>query len=195
MIPFSTRLSSHNNNMSNNKLSLNDGDAMFGKFVIRSDCIFYRTQHSLAFVNLRPIVPGHVLIVSQRVAPRLQDLTATEYADVWTTVRAVQQILQQRYGAESFNVAVQDGRAAGQSVPHVHVHILPRTAGDFQRNDDVYQELEEWAPRRDMKQAIAQLDVPEDEQRRDRTPQEMAKEAETYRRIAETLKAAGSSNM
>jgi bis(5'-adenosyl)-triphosphatase len=96
-------------------------------------------------------------------------------------------------------VAVQDGRAAGQSVPHVHVHILPRSAGDFERNDDVYHELEVWAPRDaclndnsnsnstnnddDTAAAAMKLTVPEDDQRRDRTREEMAQEAAMYRDI------------
>jgi len=172
-------------------ITLNEGDALFGKFVIRSDCIFYNSSHSLAFCNLRPIVPGHVLVISKRVAPHLRDLSEAEYTDLWNSVRTVQQILQQCYAdTTAFNVAVQDGRSAGQSVRHVHVHILPRRAGDFERNDDVYQEMEEWAPRKGddaNKKTVAQLDVPEDADRRDRTPQEMAEEALTYKRIGETM--------
>lgn len=185
----------------NPAITLNEGDALFGKFVIRSDCIFYTSSHSLAFCNLRPIVPGHVLVMSKRVAPRLGDLSEAEYTDLWKTVRAVQQILQQCHADDTtataaFNVAVQDGRSAGQSVPHVHVHVLPRRAGDLERNDDIYQELEEWAPSpraedddaNNNKKTAAQLHVPEDADRRDRTPREMAEEALAYRRIAETLK-------
>ena len=170
-----------------------NGDAQFGKFVIRADCIFYRSSASLAFVNLRPIVPGHVLVVSRRVVPRLRDLTEDEYVDLWKTVRVVQGILLEHQQSSStttdssFNVSVQDGRGAGQSVPHVHVHILPRVTGDFAQNDEIYQALEEWVPRVSSSDPAAhsttRLEVPDDDQRRDRTPQEMAEEAETYRRI------------
>ncbi len=45
-------------------------------------------------------------------------------------------------GTTGFNIAVQDGATAGQTVPHVHVHILPRRARDFANNDDVYTELD-----------------------------------------------------
>jgi len=167
----------------------NYDDAQFGNFVIRADCIFYRSIETFAFVNLRPIVPGHVLVASRRVVSRLQDLTDDEYVDLWKTVREVQGILQEaqhqqsRNSSTSFNVSVQDGRGAGQSVPHVHVHILPRVTGDFARNDDIYQALEEWAPRPSTTSTTARLEVPDDDQRRDRTPQEMAEEAEIYARI------------
>ena len=93
--------------------------------------------------------------------------------------------------AAAFNVAVQDGRNAGQSVPHVHVHILPRTRGDFDRNDDVYDELEAWAPtikdaevkRQQQEKEARKLEVLDDADRRDRTMEQMEKEAEEYRRL------------
>jgi len=108
----------------------------FGKFLISSKHIFLRTKYSAAFVNLRPIVPGHVLVMPQTIVPTLEELSTEEYTDLWLTVREVQSALKQHFASQAFNVAVQDGREAGQSVPHVHVHILPRKSGDFERNDD-----------------------------------------------------------
>ncbi|KAG7373956.1 HIT-like domain containing protein [Nitzschia inconspicua] len=160
-------------------------DMRFGRFVIPKASIFSRTALSAAFVNLRPIVPGHVLIMPQRIVPLMADLTTEEYTDMWLLVRQVQGMLQRHYNATAFNVAVQDGRAAGQSVPHVHVHILPRTKGDFQRNDDIYEALEEWAPRIDMVKERTSIDVPDDKDRVDRTLDMMAEEAATYRRLLE----------
>jgi bis(5'-adenosyl)-triphosphatase len=163
----------------------------FGRFKIPSSHIFYQTKLSAAFVNLRPIVPGHVLIMPQRIVARMEDLSEDEYLDMWKSVRNVQKILTIQYHATAFNVAVQDGRAAGQSVPHVHVHILPRKAGDFERNDDVYDELEAWAPRADdddvMPKQRTTIEVPKDEDRVDRTPEIMAEEAATYRNLLESL--------
>jgi bis(5'-adenosyl)-triphosphatase len=208
----SNTMSSNNSNAANSDNNNdNSGDAYFGKFAIPAASIFYRSpsELSIAFVNLRPIVPGHVLVMSARAVARLEDLTDEEHDDMWRTVRVVQGILKQQYADNanaaktasdktasssasslSFNVAVQDGRAAGQSVPHVHVHILPRSSGDFARNDDIYQELEEWAPRAPVANTAdaavedtAKLDVPDDDQRRDRTREEMAQEAAMYREI------------
>jgi len=116
-------------------------------------------------------------------------LDEEEYYDLWKTVRIVQQILKQQYNCNAFNVAVQDGVGAGQSVPHVHVHILPRYIGDIERNDDIYDQLEAWAPRDDDSNLgrKTKLDVPEDSERRDRSVEEMAEEASVYRRIADEL--------
>jgi len=134
-------------------------------------------------VNLRPLVPGHVLICSNRVTPLLSDLEEDEYDDLWRAVRVVQKSLKQQYNCDSFNVAVQDGAGAGQSVPHVHIHILPRYCGDLERNDDIYDALEQWAPRDEMSTKKPQLDVPDDSERRDRTIEEMAEEAAIYQTL------------
>ena len=163
-------------------------DMRFGRVVIPSSHIFYRSQRSAAFVNLRPIVPGHVLIMPERIVATMEELSEEEYIDMWTMVRTVQRVLKVQYpNTTAFNVAVQDGLAAGQSVPHVHVHILPRKGGDFERNDDVYNELEQWAPRDDLseKKPKTTIDVPDDAERVDRTYEMMAEEAAWYRNIVQ----------
>jgi len=162
-------------------------------------------------VNLRPLVPGHVLVMPQRIVPQLAALTEEEYTDLWLLVRRVQTVLQKAYPTTTaFNVAVQDGPAAGQSVPHVHVHILPRSNGSAdvynreQRNDDIYQDLEVWSPRPasspaatatatttpptndDKNTATASLAVPDEFARVDRTQQMMDEEAHFYRQLLTT---------
>ena len=97
--------------------------------------------------------------------------------------------MESHYKATGFNVAVQDGRSAGQSVPHVHIHILPRKEGDFERNDDVYDELEAWAPtevmaEEKMKNKVG-LEVPDDADRRDMTMKMMEDECMIYRNLLE----------
>ena len=164
-----------------------DNNMKFGRFEIPSSHIFCRTKLTGAFVNLRPIVPGHVLVCPYRVVAKMEDLSEDEYLDMWSSVRKVQLILKNHYHATAFNVAVQDGIAAGQSVPHVHVHILPRVEGDFQRNDDVYEELELWAPREDVSKQRTDIEVPEDKDRVNRTSERMAQEAATYRNLLEEL--------
>ena len=164
-------------------------DMKFGKFLIPKASVFCRSSPSgnaVAFVNLRPIVPGHVLVMPKRIVPFLADLSEEEYLEMWTLVRQVQTVLKDAYkGTSAFNVAVQDGKAAGQSVPHVHIHILPRTGGDFERSDDVYDALEAWAPTPELAKAKEKtdIDVPDDDDRVDRTTDMMADEASMYRRL------------
>jgi bis(5'-adenosyl)-triphosphatase len=67
-----------------------------------------------------------VLVIPRRCVPTLAELTAAELTDLWESVRVVQQIVCREYGKTDAMLGVQDGRDAGQSVAHVHVHILPR---------------------------------------------------------------------
>jgi diadenosine tetraphosphate (Ap4A) HIT family hydrolase len=116
----------------------------FGPHTIRLSEVFLRTRLTTALVNLRPIVPGHVLVIPTRVVPRFVDLTPEEVTDLYTTVQRIGKVLEPLYGASSLTIAMQDGPDAGQSVPHVHVHVLPRRPGDFSRSDDIYDELDKW---------------------------------------------------
>jgi len=166
----------------NNNMTAAD-TMLFGRFKILASQIFHKTEHSFALVNLRPLVPGHVLVVSNRIAPLLDDLHDHEYDDLWKTVRKVQRALKAKYNCDAFNVAVQDGEGAGQSVPHVHIHILPRYRGDLERNDDIYDQLEMWAPREEDSQKKKRLEVPDDSERRGRTIEEMAEEASIYQSL------------
>lgn len=102
---------------------------LFGPHSLHPSQVFFETPLTLGIVNLKPIVPGHVLILPKRVEGRILKLTNEEYRDLFDVVRTVSPKLELHYKAEALNIAVQDGVAAGQSVPHVHVHILPRKQG------------------------------------------------------------------
>ncbi|GMH51938.1 hypothetical protein TL16_g01119, partial [Triparma laevis f. inornata] len=159
----------------------------FGPFTIPSETVFHSTTLSTAFVNLRPIVPGHVLICPKRSGVlRMQDLSEAEYLDLWSTVRTVQSMIESTHSATGSNVAVQDGKSAGQSVPHVHVHVLPRKGGDFESNDDVYEEIEGWGPWKGQLGGGDKMEVPDDADRKDRTIETMIEEATRYRSLIET---------
>ncbi|KAI9799406.1 MAG: hypothetical protein M1833_004106 [Piccolia ochrophora] len=104
---------------------------------------FHRTALSFAFVNIRPLLPGHVLVSPIRSTPRLSHLTPAEVADLFHTVQRVARMVERVFGAQGLNVAVQDGAAAGQSVKHVHAHIIPRK-GDDGWGDRVYEDVDQW---------------------------------------------------
>ena len=81
----------------------------------------------------------------RRVTPRLTDLTHTEVTDLFLTVQRVGRMIERVYNGTSLNVAIQDGADAGQSVPHVHTHIIPRKKVDLDDrggSDAIYDMLE-----------------------------------------------------
>ncbi|KAF8079021.1 diadenosine tetraphosphate asymmetrical hydrolase [Lyophyllum atratum] len=150
---------------------------------------FYRSSLSYAIVNLKPIVPGHVLVIPTRPVPRLADLSASELSSLMLSVRRVGTAIERAYGADGLTIACQDGKAAGQSVPHVHFHLLPRKLkGDrFQdKNDEIYPALErnERSLPSDLQAAqhsSEPLKVDADEDRHPRSVEEMEEEASWLR--------------
>ncbi|KAM0718489.1 hypothetical protein Q7P37_005559 [Cladosporium fusiforme] len=154
--------------------------------------VFHQTPHTFALVNLKPLLPGHILVCPLHPHPRLTDLSSPELTDLFSTVTRVQRTLARLYGAQAFNVAVQDGPAAGQTVPHVHVHVIPRRGGDGGEGDNVHKWLEgeEGDVGKHMREGAAEgksggaggagggrEDWPKDEERRPRSKEEMEREA------------------
>lgn len=113
----------------------------FGKNILNATDIFVKTPLSIGFVNLKPILPGHVLVSPKRVVPRLADMTKDEVTDLFQAVHRIGPVIEKVYKGTALTVALQDGNAAGQSVEHVHVHLIPRRPGDFARNDDIYEQV------------------------------------------------------
>ena len=83
-----------------------------------------------AFLDIFPRREGHTLVIPTRGVQRLADLTESERARLMEGVVATQSLLGNHFDTTDFTVCLHDGPTAGQEVPHVHVHVLPRTPGD-----------------------------------------------------------------
>lgn len=102
-------------------------------------CIFCRlnreiiaeTRLSLAVFDTFPVSKGHALVVPRRHVVTIWDMTDEEYGDAFLLVRKVKDALQARFGTDAFNVGVNCGEVAGQSVWHAHIHVIPRYPGDI----------------------------------------------------------------
>ncbi|RAW32219.1 hypothetical protein PC110_g11433 [Phytophthora cactorum] len=137
--PFLARLAT---DLLNFDQCLDPAGRCFGPFRVLFSQVFYESALSFALVNLKPIVPGHVLVVPKRPVARFEMLDVDEVSDLWTAAQLVGKQVEQYYGASSLTFAIQDGKEAGQTVKHVHIHVIPRIAQDFERNDDIYTEIE-----------------------------------------------------
>jgi len=78
-----------------------------------------------------PVNVGHTLLIPTRHVNRLRDLREQELPKLWELLRLVQERLEVQ-GAQGFNVGVNEGEVAGQTVPHLHVHVIPRYVGDVE---------------------------------------------------------------
>ncbi len=88
------------------------------------------TEWCVAFLDTRPVAKGHALVVAKTITPSLFDLPAEVQTDLWHTVGRVRKILRERFKPDGFNIGVNDGAAAGQTVAHAHMHIIPRYLND-----------------------------------------------------------------
>ncbi|KAJ8707691.1 hypothetical protein PYW07_011368 [Mythimna separata] len=113
----------------------------FGHVKVPETCVFFKSKLTYAFVNLRCVIPGHVLVAPIRTAERNKDLSEEEAQDFYKTIRIVQSLMEKVHSCESCTVTIQDGEAAGRTVHHLHCHIMPRKKGDFIDNDLIYLEL------------------------------------------------------
>jgi diadenosine tetraphosphate (Ap4A) HIT family hydrolase len=84
----------------------------------------------MAFVDNFPISRGHTLIIPLRHVTSIFDLTADELAALWDLVAKVRNELAKNENPAAFTIGVNDGKAAGQTVEHAHIHVIPRYEGD-----------------------------------------------------------------
>ncbi len=89
-----------------------------------------RDPFTRAFPTNIPITPGHTLVVPVRHVAHMSDLTPEEHTALFAMIERIESALRSAYKAEGFNVAWNEGVLAGQSVPHLHIHVVPRTEGD-----------------------------------------------------------------
>ena len=88
------------------------------------------SRHALAFRDRYPVSRGHTLVVPRAHAATIFDQSADVQADIWRLVARVRNELQFEHNPDGFNVGLNEGTAAGQTVKHAHVHIIPRSHGD-----------------------------------------------------------------
>jgi bis(5'-adenosyl)-triphosphatase len=92
---------------------------------------YFGTDRFAALYNIAPIVPGHSLLIPRRHVARLLELTDDEVQEFFLLARGITRFLVAQFTAAGFDWSIQDGQAAGQTVPHVHLHIIPRWPHDL----------------------------------------------------------------
>lgn len=94
--------------------------------------IIAQNDLALAFFDAFPVNPGHALIIPKRHVADYFDLTEDEVAAMQALLREVEAILEKRFNPDGYNIGVNVNAAAGQSVFHVHMHLIPRYKGDVE---------------------------------------------------------------
>ena len=94
--------------------------------------IIAQNDLALAFFDVFPVNPGHALIIPKRHVADYFDLTEDEVAAMQALLREVKAIVEKRFNPDGYNIGVNVNEAAGQSVFHVHMHLIPRYKGDVE---------------------------------------------------------------
>jgi histidine triad (HIT) family protein len=108
-----------------------------------ADCVFCRIvkgeipcsklmedEHSLAFMDIGPINPGHALLIPKKHYERLTDMPGALVAEVTAHLPRLARAVVAATNAEGFNIFQTNGACSGQVVPHVHFHVIPRRTAD-----------------------------------------------------------------
>ena len=90
----------------------------------------YEDEDTLAFLDIMPRTDGHALVITKEKARDLFDVRPEALAKLMAVVQKLAPVIQEAVGAEGVLIQQFNGAAAGQTVFHLHVHILPRQAGE-----------------------------------------------------------------
>jgi diadenosine tetraphosphate (Ap4A) HIT family hydrolase len=99
---------------------------------VKQDQTVAANDVAFALPDAFPVTEGHTLVIPKRHVMSLFELSEVEQAEVWRLVTAVRNRLMDELVPDGFNIGVNDGAAAGQTVMHAHVHIIPRHSADVE---------------------------------------------------------------
>jgi len=108
----------------------------------KSDCPFCDREGRLKIITSNhvafaifdnyPVSNGHVLVIPRRHCSNYFELTMEEQQASWTLIAKIQGKLTDKYKPDGYNIGVNIGKAAGQTIEHVHLHLIPRYNGDME---------------------------------------------------------------
>ncbi len=91
----------------------------------------YEDENTLAFLDIHPSTPGHTLIIPKAHIAKVEDLPEEDAEALFGTLHKIVGGIQEAVGAPASTIGVNNGRESGQEVPHVHIHVIPRSRGDM----------------------------------------------------------------
>jgi diadenosine tetraphosphate (Ap4A) HIT family hydrolase len=92
--------------------------------------IVYEDEMVVATRDSYPVSPGHTLLVPRRHVASVFDVTKVEQAALWTALDKVKLGIDSEFHPRGYNIGINDGMVAGQTVMHLHIHVIPRYEGD-----------------------------------------------------------------
>jgi diadenosine tetraphosphate (Ap4A) HIT family hydrolase len=88
-------------------------------------------SEAMALWDRHPLSPGHVLLITRRHIASWFEATEAERAEILRLTDDARQVVLRKHSPDGFNLGINDGVVAGQTVPHLHLHLIPRYRGDI----------------------------------------------------------------
>src|SRR3989338_6437094 len=92
--------------------------------------IVYENEAATSVLDIHPIAPGHTMVLPKRHADTILDLRDEDIEGVFAAAKQTTAVLQQAFRPDGFTIGINHGSASGQTVDHLHIHIVPRFKGD-----------------------------------------------------------------
>lgn len=109
-------------------------DCIFCKIIAGKEdaSIVYEDESFIAIMDAYPLSEGHVLVIPKNHHVRIDELSARNRAKLFSIGHKIVEAQKKAgYGVNGTNILLNDGKAANQTVPHIHLHLIPRSSGDF----------------------------------------------------------------
>lgn len=107
-------------------------DCLFCKIVqkeIPSETV-YEDEKTMAFLDIHPRSLAHTVVISRHHSPTILELPAAEIGPLFEAVKKVIALIETKFSPQGFTIGINHGKISGQTIDHLHVHIIPRFEGD-----------------------------------------------------------------
>lgn len=168
------------------------------------DCIFCKISRreiavkvvgmndsAIAFLDINPVAPGHTVVIPKRHAATLMDMNDADIASLFSLVKQATAKIKAGLSCDGFNIGLNQEKAGGQAIPHVHIHVIPRFKDDgggsmhsIVRNppkesiDAIFNKIKSASPEERKEETITEPAPAQQEEKKEETPEEKAKRLE-----------------
>jgi diadenosine tetraphosphate (Ap4A) HIT family hydrolase len=99
---------------------------------IQEERIIYKNESFFIIEDAFPVSPGHLLIISNIVRENFFELSTREKNELTSTIDIAKELIEKRFKPDGYNIGMNCGESAGQTVLHFHCHLIPRYKGDME---------------------------------------------------------------
>lgn len=110
----------------------NESSCLFCELATDNESIIVENEYFSSRYDSYPVSKGHALIVSKRHVLSFFDLSDEEVKGFYALIKTTREAILKMFQPSGFNIGVNDGEVAGQTIPHLHIHLFPRYKGDVE---------------------------------------------------------------